>query len=51
MANADTNSMTEDQATASGNLLTGAGRTDGAGTVTTEPGAADTDPDTGDTLA
>ena len=50
MANADTNSMTEDQATASGNLLTGAGRTDGAGTVTTEPGAADTDPDTGDTL-
>ncbi|MEI6723987.1 MAG: Ig-like domain-containing protein, partial [Betaproteobacteria bacterium] len=50
-ANADTNSMTEDQTTASGNVLTGVGRTTGAGTVTTEAGAADTDPDTGDTLS
>jgi VCBS repeat-containing protein len=49
-ANADTNTLSEDEVTASGNVLTGLGRTSGAGSVTNEAGAADTDRDTGDTL-
>ncbi len=49
-AMADSNTITEDQATASGNVLTGAQVT-GAGVSSTVAGSADTDPDTTDTLA
>lgn len=48
-AQADTNTLTEDQANASGNVLTGA-RTTGAGVSSANPGSADSDPDTSDTL-
>lgn len=49
VARADTNTLTEDQASASGNVLTGS-KTTGGGVTTANPGSADSDPDTGDTL-
>jgi len=48
-AKADSNTITEDQTTASGNVLTGAQVT-GAGASSTVAGSVDTDPDTTDTL-
>lgn len=49
VARADTNTLTEDQGSAIGNVLTGS-KTTGGGVTTANPGSADSDPDTGDTL-
>ena len=49
VAQADINTLTENQANASGNVLSGS-RTTGAGVTTANPGSADSDPDTHDTL-